>query len=452
MAAGPPAAAAVGAASASATAGNQVAASTDTYGNRWRLSADLRGVEVSPSRDPPLTSIPPEQRAWRAVATPAVSSQFVGVVPDEAGFIWLASETELWALSPRAAGSGPVEAGVGHSGQPTPNAVDPEWRPCPGAETLLAPLLPLRGLERSCVDAPAVVLVGGVLNQELTVHADGVPTLAAPVGQPSAGLWEPVGRVPCGNHDLFAAELDGDLWLSGGLTLAGFPAHNHCFDELWRLRLSNTPEWEVVTVMPSPRNYNGLVAFHQELWLVGGVANEEQPQSARGWRDSAITTPLKSVLVYNPRADHWRDGPSLQHSSPRPYPGGPIVVVAGGRIWAFATGWTGEPGASDETVESIGANESEWLQEAPLPASTTSGLWCSGGAGCVIGDRHVFICAEAGFLTLDTHTGAYDSALPAHPSAGGGELTPNGPLSATVCAHKGEVWVLGGAGIKAPDR
>ena len=84
------------------------------------------------------------------------------------------------------------------------------------------------------------------------------------------------------------------------------------------------------------------------------MANEEQPQSAQGWRDSAITTPLKSTLVYNPQTDTWRDGASLQHSSPRPYPGGPIVVVAGGRIWAFATGWSREPGTSQETVESIG--------------------------------------------------------------------------------------------------
>ena len=233
----PSPAAATVAAVGTATSGTG-ASLTDTYGNRWRLSADQRGVEVSPSRDPPLTFVLPEDAAWRTVATPAASSPFVGVMPDEAGFIWLATETELWALSPRAAGSGPVEAGVGHSGQPTPTEADPEWRPCPGADTLLAPLLPLRGLERSCADAPAVVLAGGILNRELTVQPDGVPTLAAPVDQPGAGVWESVGRLPCGNHDLFAAELHGDLWLSGGLTLAGFPAHNHCFDELWRLRIT----------------------------------------------------------------------------------------------------------------------------------------------------------------------------------------------------------------------
>jgi hypothetical protein len=91
--------------------------------------------------------------------------------------------------------------------------------------------------------------------------------------QPGAGVWEPLGRLPCGNHDLFCAELEGDLWLSGGLvssfcqlegwgcspqfgntfktvdyvkllrhvsqTIAGFPAHNFCFDELWRMRLND---------------------------------------------------------------------------------------------------------------------------------------------------------------------------------------------------------------------
>ena len=74
-----------------------------------------------------------------------------------------------------------MEAGVGHSGQPAPNAEDPEWRLCPDAEALLAPLLPLRGLQRSFMDNPAVVLVGSNMNLELSVQTSGEPRLTPPV-------------------------------------------------------------------------------------------------------------------------------------------------------------------------------------------------------------------------------------------------------------------------------
>ena len=426
----------------------------DTYGNRWAVSRDGRSVYVLSQREAPLTFLGGEAE-WRAVIAPESESPFVGVTPDEAGFIWLASKAgDVWVMSPRAAGSGPVEAGVGHTGAPAPNDADPEWRPCPGAAKLLARVLPLRGVARSQADAPAVVLLGATWNQELTVQPSGHPSVGYPSGPRGAPHWEAIGRLPAGNHDLFAAELDGDLWLSGGLTIAGFPAHNYCFDELWRLRVS-TGQWEVASRMPSPRNYNGLVSFHGELWVVGGVANLELPDVARCWRDSSVTQPLRSVLIYNPQKDEWRDGPTLQHCSPRPYPGGPTVVVAGGRIWALATGRAIEDGTpSVETVESIGVGETEWRQEAPLPIKSGAGRWCSGAAACCVEDV-IYICAEAGFLALDIRTGVYDTEIPQHPYAEDPtqdrSLTPLGPLSAAVTAHRNEVWVLGGAGIKHRD-
>ncbi len=425
----------------------------DTYGTRWAVSADGLRVYVSPQREAPLKFLG-DDAEWRPVAVPDSQSPFVGVTPDEAGFIWLASRTgDVWVMSPRAAGSGPVEAGVGHTGEPAPNEANPEWRSCPDAAKLIQRLLPLRGVARSQADAPAVVLIGATWNQELIVQPNGEPLVGYPSSPPGAPHWEEIGRLPAGNHDLFAAELDGDLWLSGGLTIAGFPAHNYCFDELWRLRVA-TGQWEVASHMPSPRNYNGLVSFQGELWVVGGVSNLERPHVPECWRDSSVTQPLSSVLIYSRHNDHWRDGPSMRHCSPRPYSGGPVVVVSGGRIWALATGWTGEPGTSAETVESIGVGETEWRQEAPLPTTSGGGMWCSGAAGCCVDDV-IYVCAEPGFVALDTRTGTYDTSLPQHPYAEDPTqdrgLTPRGPLSAAVTAHHSEVWVLGGAGIKHCD-
>ena len=41
----------------------------------------------------------------------------MGVSPDEAGFVWLATATRLWVMSPRAAESGPFEPGPGDHGR-----------------------------------------------------------------------------------------------------------------------------------------------------------------------------------------------------------------------------------------------------------------------------------------------------------------------------------------------
>ena len=65
---------------------------------------------------------------------------------------------------------------------------------------------------------------GGGDPLELTIGMDGNATLGSPRPSPGLESWEPIGRLPAGNHDLFTCELGGKLWLAGGLTVAGFPA------------------------------------------------------------------------------------------------------------------------------------------------------------------------------------------------------------------------------------
>jgi hypothetical protein len=207
--------------------------------------------------------------------------------------------------------------------------------------------------------------------------------------------------------------------------------------------------------VPLPRNYNGLVNFMGELWVVGGVANREQPTSAASWRDTSVTVPLNTVHIWTPSTGVWRDGPAMNTKRPRPFPGGPAVVVASGRIWSLAGG---HDDARRETVESIGPGEVAWRQEPSLPMPVLSGgeeppRWCNGATATVL-DSTIYMCAEAGFISLDTSVlgGSWLVTLPQHPTAHG---TPPGelgqPLSACVVEHSGEVWVLGGAGRNVGD-
>ena len=431
-----------------------VTAVPDSYGNRWALTAEGRGVAVSPSFVPPITSLDPDAQPWMLVDGPQDqgSEALVGVSPDEAGFVWLATATRLWVMSPRAAESGPFEPGPGHAGKPTANTAGPEWRLVP------APMLSMTiaGLSRSHADAPAVLLISpSGDNVELMIGADGKATVGPPTARPGAGVWEPLGRLPAGNHDIFCCELGGKLWLSGGLTIAGFPAHNHCFDSLWSMDPS-TGRWETISHMPLPRMYNGLVNFNGEIWAIGGHANREQPTSARGWRDSInVTECLVTGHIFNPTAtEAWRDAPDLNVKRPRPFPGGPCVVVACGRIWAIATG---RDSSGRETVESIGVGEAGWRMERSLPPSVlhhdNEWSWAAGGVATVVGDV-IYLCAQGGFISLDTSAPQgeleWNTSLRQHPTSTAAE--PNGqPLCACVVGHKAEVWVLGGAGRTLGD-
>ena len=119
------------------------------------------------------------------------------------------------------------------------------------------------------------------------------------------------------------------------------------------------------------------------------------------WRPVCVaslgrTQPLITGHIFNPMKKAWRDAPSLnvrrrtpcgphlaaweehawpaanltpavfsaQVKRPRPFPGGPAVVVASGRIWAVATGMDAH---GRETVESIGPGEGSWRLEGSLP-------------------------------------------------------------------------------------
>eukprot|EP01049_Picozoa_sp_SAG25_P020468 SAG25_NODE_7048_length_509_cov_1.926829_1_plen_129_part_10 len=89
----------------SPTAGIDVDAATviaapDSYGNRWALTAKGRSVAVSPSFVPPITSLGPDEQPWMPVEGPhdQGGEALVGVSPDEAGFVWLATATRLWLL------------------------------------------------------------------------------------------------------------------------------------------------------------------------------------------------------------------------------------------------------------------------------------------------------------------------------------------------------------------
>lgn len=239
---------------------------------------------------------------------------------------------------------------------------------------------------------------------------------AEPPRKAGGNSWRQAASLPCGNHDIFATEHGGLLYIAGGLThYRGYPPQNHVFDELYTYDIAEDA-WHIVSRMPHPRCYNGIATLDDRIWIVGGAANLTEPDNPDGPR-----TPLDTVVIYDPAADLWSDGPSLHTARIEP-----VVATLMGRIYAI--GGADERDITLASAESIGPGESSWRMEAPVPVPMRQ------AAGCVLNDR-LYVCGKSGFFAYDPGAQVWEE-LPPVPTG-----LPQAPL---VAAHKKAVWVIGG--------
>ncbi len=224
--------------------------------------------------------------------------------------------------------------------------------------------------------------------------------------------WEEVTPLPGGNHDIFAVELDRQLYVAGGLTAGwDFPAAGRVFAQIFRFD-PQTRTWNVAGEMPMARCHNGLTTFEGEVWIVGGRANLDKPHSARG------LVPLDEVIVFDPASGTWRDAPSLNTARTEP-----VALVSTGRVYAIG-GSDNEDSFS--SVESIGPGENSWRFEAETPRPIRQ------FAGCVLDDI-IYVIGREGAFAYDPGTGTWDD-LPAPEHL---------PQASYVTAFEGEIWALG---------
>lgn len=388
----------------------------DSYANRWKLGRDGGVFVMSATED-----------AWQSVPTEP-SSGWQHLRPDRFGFVWVAGPAGLRRLDPHKDQDG--------------------WR------EPTSPDLPASAITALSVSPDGLILVGYENGNvvDVDVDADGQTyvqsrhTAASPVrrlevdvdGQivvttadgcevgPAADgawqrSWQELARLPGGNHDLFAIEVDGQFWMAGGLTHGlGYPPLMHVFDELFAYD-PRGDAWRVVDQMPFPRCYSGIAELAGDIWIVGGAANLSDPDNPRGNRE-----PLDDVRIFShpsasgPDDTRWRAGPALNHARLEP-----VVHTVNDRIWVIG-GTDGEP---MRHVESIGAGETCWRTEAPLP-------WPQNQAGGCVLNGQIYCISRNGFLRLNPETGAWDTDLP--------QLDAS-PQAAQVAAHDGKVWVMGGS-------
>ena len=391
----------------------------DLYANYWTIAGTGMQTEVLV-----LSANSPE--AWQTIPLPKDSqpADWELILADDTGMVWIGGQGGLRYLDPHSPDTG--------------------WQTLPGASGLrlsaaTALALSPNGLTMAGLVSGQVIEieVGGKVDLSICVLGEGTPKsgpVTALTSDSDGNIWvgndselcrisasrrawqkkwQALGRLPGGNHDIFAAVLDGMLYTAGGATGGwGFPATPHVFDELWAYD-PREDIWRVVGHLPFPRCYNGIVALGGEIWNVGGAIYTEDNINARGPR-----WPLADVEIYNPSTKSWRSGPSLSTGRQEP-----VVVTVNGRIYAI--GGADENDALD-SVESIGPGERAWRSEQSLPRPMHQ------YAGCVLDDI-IYVLDQAGAFSFDPKSEQW-TTLPHAPQL---------PQASQIAAHDGQVWVLG---------
>jgi len=386
----------------------------DSYANQWKLNGGAVFVRSALATE------------WQP-CSPDPAGNWEYLLADRVGFVWVAGPAGLCRLAPHSHEDGWQEPHSSDlpSAEITALSNSPDGLIMVGYATGDVVDVDIddegKSLVRKRIAASSPV-------RELDVDADGriiVTTVTGREVMPSdedawQRSWQELARLPGGNHDLFAIDVDGELWMAGGLTHGlGYPPQMHVFDEVFAYNPSSDA-WRVVDRMPFPRCYSGIAELEGDVWIVGGAANLGDPDNPRGERE-----PLDDVRVYSPSrerdgSDAWRAGPSLNHARLEP-----VVQGVNQRIWVIG-GTDGDPMAH---VESIGVDEEEWRVETPLP-------WVQNQAGGCVLDGQVYCVSRNGFLRLDPETGQWDADLL--------QLDPS-PQAAQVAAYDGKVWVMGGS-------
>ena len=189
------------------------------YANRWCLHPDRRDA---------LLVTPPNGSGERQAVhlPPELHVETAAIAVDDNGFVWACSpgSQHLFRLNPRGPGYNAGATG------PTVFLAQQRYSPDVSAHTYWqrfeASALPASvvGITSSLQGLCAIVSLSDGADYEVCMNADGVssakPTSVATPAVSGAGRrpwWRALpARLPCGNHDITAAEIGGRVYISGG--------------------------------------------------------------------------------------------------------------------------------------------------------------------------------------------------------------------------------------------
>jgi predicted small secreted protein len=150
-------------------------------------------------------------------------------------------------------------------------------------------------------------------------HESGTPAPGTSAAPAPAAAWWPRQEMPVGVQQINATELNGRIWVAGGLTPSVEPtASTQFYDPVIN-------SWEQGPPLPEPMHHAMLVNYNNQLAVIGGFRSRDSDMLA-------VTSPRMLLLDNN--TNKWVDGPPLHH--PRAAGGAAVVggkiVVVGGRV------------------------------------------------------------------------------------------------------------------------
>jgi N-acetylneuraminic acid mutarotase len=105
---------------------------------------------------------------------------------------------------------------------------------------------------------------------------------------PAARRWSAKPSLPAPRYNAAAASLGGKLYVVGGV---------RSIDPLRTAFVFDGARWRTIASIPQALHTQALVAWHGELWSIGGF--------------DAAGDAVRSTWIYSPRTGRWRRGPRL---------------------------------------------------------------------------------------------------------------------------------------------
>jgi len=255
----------------------------DQHVNGWRLARDPQNPTTSR-----IEVRPAGTATWRTPLDPEAvpADEYQTLVADEVGYVWISKPKSVLCLDPRK----PKDAWTWTAQQPvTALGLSPSGRALAGlANGELHELG--RGPKGSGIFQPYTVrqLPAKPIR---AIHTDGEGSVwvvvekavyrAAPPADAWQRHWRSLARRPVGNHDIFSGQLDGKLFVFGGMGNYGYPAQHTCFNDLFSPP-GDITLWAAI-----------CGAYQDEMWIMGG------------------NTDRKLSFIWSPKNNAWRSGPAL---------------------------------------------------------------------------------------------------------------------------------------------
>ena len=153
--------------------------------------------------------------------------------------------------------------------------------------------------------------------------------------------WEPGPSLPEPLQELHAATLDDRIYVAGGIA-GGNTVSARVF-----VLGPDAGAWRRVADLPAPRHHMPLVVVADSLYAVGGY-------------DASGMVAVKTLWVYDERADRWLDRPSLPEAR-----GASAAGAVDGRI--LVVGGVGPGNRLLDSIAIYDARLATWTRGAPLP-------------------------------------------------------------------------------------